>query len=386
MTADLYEKNNRYHVMLSWYEDKKRKQKSVATGIQVKGNNKRKAKTRKDEILKEWEKTISEKSLSNFKDMLFSDYLKRWVEESKDRVQPTTYDIYEHMLNKHLYPYFNTLCVKLISVTPEIISEYYDIKEEEGLSPNTVIKHHGVLRAAMQQALKDKLVKENPCVLAEKPIRKKYRGEYYTADELNVLLEFAKGSPIETPVYLAAYFGMRRSEIIGLRWGAIDFTKKTISVEHKVVRKKENGKMTVYATPDLKTESSYRDLQLDETLIEYLRNLKQRQDANRAINGNCHNHNYDDYLCVNDLGNLIQPDYVTAYFGKIIKRNKLKHIRFHDLRHSCGSLLLDLGYSIKDIQGWLGHSNYQTTANIYVHSDPKNRKNMIDSISNALTI
>ena len=94
---------------------------------------------------------------------------------------------------------------------------------------------------------------------------------------------------------------------------------------------------------------------------------------------------YNDYICVNELGNIINPDYVTSCFGKIIKRNSLKKIRFHDLRHSCASLLLALGYSMKDIQEWLGHSNYQTTANLYSHVDPRNKKNMIMGLSNALT-
>ena len=91
-------------------------------------------------------------------------------------------------------------------------------------------------------------------------------------------------------------------------------------------------------------------------------------------------------MCVDELGGLINPDYVTDMFGKIIKRNDLKRIRFHDLRHSCASLLLALGYSMKDIQEWLGHSNYQTTANLYSHIDPRNKKNMIQGLSNALVL
>ena len=86
------------------------------------------------------------------------------------------------------------------------------------------------------------------------------------------------------------------------------------------------------------------------------------------------------------MGDLINPDYVTHYFIKILKRNSLKRIRFHDLRHSCASLLLSLGYSMKDIQEWLGHSNYQTTANLYSHVDPRNKKNMIQGIANAILL
>ena len=127
-------------------------------------------------------------------------------------------------------------------------------------------------------------------------------------------------------------------------------------------------------------------LPLDDTLFMYLQNLKQQQDMNRERDGNSHVNEYNDYICVNELGELLNPDYVTHYFGKIIKYNSLKKIRFHDLRHSCASLLLTLGYSMKDIQEWLGHSNYQTTANLYAHADPRNKKSMIQGLSSTLSI
>ena len=94
---------------------------------------------------------------------------------------------------------------------------------------------------------------------------------------------------------------------------------------------------------------------------------------------------YLDYVCVNDMGELINSDYVSSAFPKLIKQNGLKHIRYHDLRHSCASLLLSLSYSMKEIQEWLGHSNYQTTANLYSHVDPRNKKNMIAGLTNALS-
>jgi len=382
MTANLYEKNERYHVMLNWYQDEKRKQKSVTTGILVKGNNKRKAEARKNDVLREWEVKILKKDES----ILFADHLKSWILDSKKRVQPTTFDVYEHLLEKHLYPYFIKLGIELQKVTSDIIQQYYSCKINEGLSSNTVIKHHAVMRTALQNAYKSKLITDNPCDFADKPKRTKFRGEFYNADEIKTLLEIAKGTPLETVIFITAHFGLRRSEIIGLKWNAIDFDNHTLTIKHKVVRMKENGKLINYATDELKNESSYRVLPLDDYLISYLKNLKHIQSQNRERNGNSHNNEYNDYICVNGIGDLINPDYVTGYFSKIIKRNNLKHIRFHDLRHSCASLLLALGYSMKDIQEWLGHSNYLTTANLYSHVDPRNKKNMIKGLSSALSI
>jgi len=97
-----------------------------------------------------------------------------------------------------------------------------------------------------------------------------------------------------------------------------------------------------------------------------------------------YNYEYDGYICVNSTGNLLQPDYITETFAKLLKKHKLKKIRFHDLRHSCATLLLNLGFSMKEIQVWLGHSDFQITAKTYAHVDYKNKIVMIDRVSNML--
>lgn len=382
MTGSLQIKSNTYYAVLNFKDENgKRKQKWVCLNLPEK-NNKRKAEQRLSELIAEYAGTEYIEPTK----ILFCDYIKQWVEASKSKVQVTTYDNYVHMLNRHIYPYFEHLKIPLSKVTPNVIQRYHADKIAEGLSPNTVIKHHAIIRSALQQAHKAKLVKENAADLVDKPKRTKYHGNFYNAAEINTLLAAAKGSSIETPIYLAAFFGLRRSEVIGLRWEAVDFETKTITVRHKVVRAKQDGKMTIQATDELKTQSSYRVLPLDETLLAYLKDLKRQQNSNRKRNGSSHNHAYDDYVCVNEMGDLINPDYVTSTFEKLISKHGFKHIRFHDLRHSCASLLLALGYSMKYIQEWLGHSNYQTTANLYSHVEPKNKQNMIQGLSNSLTI
>ena len=382
--AFLSPKNNRYHVVINWYDDNNKRQRQwVATGISVKGNNKRKAETRKNEILDEWKIKILNKG-DNY---LFADYLKTWVIDSKNRLSPTTYDVYEHMMEKHIYPYFHKLNLNLNEVTPTIIQQYYTTKQNEGLSSNTVIKHHAVMRTALQDAI-PKIILENPCDLINKknkPKRTKYHGVFYNEQELRTLLNVAKGTPLEVVIFIAAYFGLRRSEVIGLKWDAIDFTNRTLRVQHKVIRQKVDGKMSEFATDELKTESSYRVLPLDDNLIEFFMNHKHQQNENRTRNGDSHINEYNDYVCVNELGDRLKPDYVTDNFNTLLKRNNLKKIRFHDLRHSCASLLLAIGYTMKEIQEWLGHSDYLTTANIYGHLEQGNRKYIIEGLSNALS-
>jgi integrase len=382
MTGSLQIKNGVFYAVLSFKdENNKWRYKWVCTNLKVK-DNKRRAEAILSDLLTEYLETTCVEPDS----IMLCEYIKEWVAMSKQRVQVTTYDVYSHMLNRHLYPYFKKLGITLNEVTPYIIQKYYSSKLAEGLSTNSVVKHHAIIRSTLQQALRMKLVSENVCDLVDKPKRTKYRGDFYNSEEINALLAVAKGTPIETPIYLAAYFGLRRSEIIGLRWDAVDFSSGTLTVKHKVVRAMKDGKLVNHATNDLKTDSSYRVLPLDERLMSYLREIKNRQDANRKRNGNCHIHEYDPYICVDELGGLINPDYVSYKFGKILKQNNLKPIRFHDLRHSCASLLLALGYSMKDIQEWLGHSNYQTTANLYSHVDPRNKKAMIQGLSSTLVL
>ena len=267
------------------------------------------------------------------------------------------------------------------------IKKYYSSKISEGLSPNTVIKHHGVIRTSLQYAVKSKLIKENVADLADKPKKQKFIGGYYNQDELNLLFEKAKDSSIETVVLLTAYYGLRRSEVLGLKWENIDFNNNIISICHKVVRKfDDDGKLTFSQEDELKSKSSYRMLPLDKDISNHLLTLKRKQTVNMSLFGDCYCRDFIDYICVDAMGGLLKPDYITHKFKKVLKQNNLRKIRFHDLRHSCATLLLALGFDMKSIQEWLGHANLQTTANIYAHVDFSKKNEMLDTVSAKLKI
>ena len=153
--------------------------------------------------------------------------------------------------------------------------------------------------------------------------------------------------------------------MLGLKWESVDLQKKTITVEHKVlVFDKE-----VYASDYLKTSASYRILPLIEVIEKDLLEHKQTIEKNMKMYGNSYNKEYLDYVFVNEFGGLILPNFLTKSMQDIIKANKLKKIRLHDLRHSCASLLLASGVQMKQIQEWLGHANFNTTADVYSHLD-----------------
>ena len=378
MTGSLQIKNGVFYAVLN-FKDKqgKRKQKWISTGLDIKGN-KRKA----EQFLNEAKIEYSGLEYLSPTKVLFCDFIKEWVDLSKMKVQVTTYDNYVHMLNRHIYPYFKEIGVLLSKIKPMDIELYYNEKLKT-LSPNTVIKHHGIIRSCIAYAVKNHLIKENVADLAEKPKRQRFVGGHYSIDELNKLFTVARNSTIETPIIIAAFYGLRRSEVLGLRW---DFEDRIISVRSKVIRgHDEEGKLIFITQDKLKSESSYRSLPLCDFVYNYLKNLKEIQLKNKQQMGSEYDCRYQDYICVNQMGTLISPDYVTSAFAKLLKNNCLRHNRYHDLRHSCATLLVHLGFNLKDVQEWLGHSDFLITANTYTHVDMQNKIKMINTVSKTLS-
>lgn len=162
---------------------------------------------------------------------------------------------------------------------------------------------------------------------------------------------------------------MRREEIIGLKWSAIDFDKKTISIRHTVVEYSLDGKVFVEAKDCAKNKSSVRSLPLVPFIEQRLLIMREEQKECMRVCGSMYCRDYLEYVFVNQLGERMLPDYVTRHFRILLKNKGMRHIRFHDLRHSCASLLFANGVSLKQIQEWLGHSNISTTSNIYTHLD-----------------
>jgi hypothetical protein len=195
------------------------------------------------------------------------------------------------------------------------------------------------------------------------------------------LLEIAEKDELHLVILLTAYYGLCRSEVLGLKWSAIDFTDKKIAIRHKVLE--ESGEIHGYDV--MKTKSSYRTLPLIPVVEEALRNqISFRDEMKKAFRkGYCTD--YEEYICTDALGRLYRPDYVSEHFALLLKNNGLRHIRFHELRHSCASLLLAKKVPMKMIQEWLGHSDISTTSNIYSHLDAESKLESADIIGAALS-
>lgn len=210
--------------------------------------------------------------------------------------------------------------------------------------------------------------------------------QYVSDTELNQLFEAIKGDVLEVIILLTSFYGLRRSEVIGLKWSAFNFEENTFSIKHKVIETVVDNERKIFLKGTVKNNSSFRTLPLVPEIKEVLLKHKENVDKNRKICKNNYNTKYLDYIAVNAIGKIIRPDYVTKHFGDILKSNDLRKIRFHDLRHSCASLLLARGVSMKEIQEWLGHSNYGTTANLYAHLEKDSKKKLANVLSNTLEI
>ena len=363
----LQEKNGFYYIVLSYTDSAgKRRQPWIATGLTVKGNKKRAekmlAETRKDFTIPKGQ--VSELS----PDMAFSDYMRYWLKMMRTAVTETTYSSYCFNVEKHIIPYFEPLGVTLAGLQPRQIQSFY-LHEAETLKNTSILRFHANLHKALKYAVRIDLIASNPVDKVDRPKPQAFMASYYSAEEMEKLFEAAQGHKLELIIQLAAFYGLRRAEVMGLRWEAIDFEAKTLTIRHIVTSTRIDGKKILVEADRAKTKSSLRTLPLVPPIRDRLLMLKGQQDTYRRLCGKSYNRDYLGYLCVDEIGNIIRPNYVSEQFPKLLVKNGLRPIRFHDLRHSCASLLLANGVPMKQIQEWLGHSDFSTTANIYAHLD-----------------
>ena len=382
VAGHLSEKKGYFYAVLTYYDrNGKRKFKWIPTGFPVKGN-KKKAEAFLQEARREFQPE-PEKLIHD--EILFADYMEQWLEIVKSTISISTYSSYSNCVKKIIAPYFRERNIMLQELQAKDIQNFY-LHELRRVSANSVIHYHANIHKALKYAVKIDLIDVNPADKVERPKKNKFIGSFYDADEVNRLFEISEGTKLEIPVLLGAFYGLRRSEAIGLKWNAVNFEKNTLSIHHTVVQCNIDGKRKLIAADTTKTTSSMRTLPLVPFVRERLLALKEKQAENRRLCGNCYNRDYLAYICVDDIGDLIKPSYVTEQFPKLLDKYDMRRIRYHDLRHSCASLLLKNGVQMKEIQDWLGHSDFSTTANTYAHLDYSSKLTSADAMLDGLGI
>ena len=377
MEVSLQQKNKTYYAVFRVRgEDGKLKQKWVSTKIKADGRHKKEAMKKAREIAESYSET-------NYRKILFVDWIQEWLNNKEHQIQVTTMESYRSMVKNHIDPYFRSLNVYLNELTPQQIQNYYNTKAKEigprgkPISGKTIHRQHIVIRGSLEDAVKKNIILFNPADRVDVPKREKFVGCFYNAEQTSQLLDAVKGTLIEGIVTVTVYYGLRKGEALGLKWNAIDFDNNTFEIRHTVV----HYNVTVEKDQTKNSESNSSFPLLPE-IKEMLLQIKAVQDSNRQRLGNT----YIDsgYVFTMPNGKRLNASTLWYHFQKVLETNDLPHIRFHDLRHTTASLLLAKGCNVKKIQEWLRHSNISTTLNIYAHLDYTSKSDTAASISEIL--
>lgn len=409
VTVSIQEKGGIYQAVLS-YKDLTDtwRTKWKSTGIKVKPGNKKLAKEKATNIKETFETEMHEKmrpkrtGIEAQLDMEFIDFMNMRLEEVsiKRKYEYDTYAGYKSNINIHMKEFFgsskdisdNNLSsnktkekkhiYKVREVTPEVVDRFFTYLSIDCKLKNTSIKHYRNQISVAYELLDKKSVMAKPTRGIEHLKQEVFNPETYSMEELNQLLKIVKNDVIEIPVLLAAYYGLRRSEVVGLKWSAIDFENDWIYINHTVVQvsgcanKLVKGKLV--AKNRTKSIHSNRKLPLYKEVKEALLKKKERIELNKQLFKNSYDNRYLEYVCVKDNGDIIKPNHITHRFLKLIRRNKMKEIRFHDLRHTLATELNANGMDLKAIGEFLGHGNLSTTKR-YSHPDDRIKQNVANT-------
>ncbi len=380
MTGSLQEKNGKYYMVLNTQVNGKRKLKWISTGLTVKGN-----KRRAEQLLRETLQAYEAGQKKATPDILFADYIRLWLDCVRRKVDEVTYQGYEVLALRQVAPWFEKKRVKLADVTLALLQQYVDEKASSGrrdgkggLSPRSLRLHKNILYQTLTEAVKSGLLDSNPCQYVVLPKSVRYESHFYTVDQLNQFFQAIQNEPLYPLLKITAIYGLRRSEVLGLKWDSIDFAAGTVTIRHTV------SKVTKAVEKDkTKNATSYRSFPLTEEARSIFQAAQAAEKENRRLFGRQYQEN--DYVFKWDDGHPYSPDYITQKFPVLLKKHGMPHIRLHELRHSCASLLINAGFTLKDVQEWMGHADIKMTANIYGHLDVSRKQTMAAKLSGDLS-
>lgn len=383
---------------LTWYviinlkkaEDGTYPQKFINTHLPERGNKKQAEKILKLELEKYQEQLEREEAEKNNEiylnsnDILFVDYLRDFVDKKKYDIVPSVFKTYMSYVN-NIEDYFNKLHRKplLTEIKASDINDFYFYLRERGLKILTLKHYACVLRPALRQAYLDEILMRNPYDNVKK--LKKDTSEtpkrvYLDDNEMKEFIKVVKEHKVGNFLILDLMSGLRRGELLGLRWSSIDFNKHILSISG-VITMGEDGKAKFvdYA----KTEQSVDDTFMNPYVESILQEIKEKQEYNKTLLGNAYSKEYLDFVCVNEQGIRYLPDYFTKTIKKIVNKFGLKDIHFHSLRHSFCSYLYRKTRDIEAVKKMMRHADIKTTE-IYAHEDDKELKQRMSSVMQSI--
>lgn len=320
--------------------------------------------------------------------LTFDNIVQNFLTHTKATKKLNTYDRYESLYKRHIKKEFGDL--KAMKVSPERLEILFDSKKH--LSGSTLQLIYTVINSSYERAIKQKKLNDNPCKYIDRPTRGKVETEVLTIDEaLKVLdsLDLNKYNDyiMHLALNICLELGLRRGELAGLQWKHIDNNKKTITIEDNLIY--VNGH-TYLNYEDLKTEASSRILPVSDELLKLLEQHRKRQMENKLLYGqhyidNVYNNEKQHFIMTWQNGKVLHPNYYTTRIKKIMKKIGIdKNIRFHDLRHTNATLLVQQKVDFKTLQKRLGHADFNTTMNIYAHVADDLQRDATDKITSLL--
>lgn len=334
---------------------------------------------------KDAEKFLTEKlreldtgTLIDSKNINIRQYFNYWYEQHcLTKLSPTTYESYRRNLDNYILKELGY--IRLEDLQPMHLQAFYTKCSKKGLSNKTILYFHRIIHCALNQAMKWQFITRNVANFVDTPKPKKYNAKFLNDKEIAELINAITNTELYIPVIIAIATGMRRGEILGLTWENVDLENGFIKVTQALYPTKDG---LIILPP--KTENSIRNISIPLTLIDILKDYKEKQDIIKERLGK--DYIYGDLVCCTIDGNAINPTTLNHKFHSLLKENELPLIRFHDLRHSHASLLLKENVQMKAISERLGHSNVNITMNLYSHIYEETNKEIANTFNKFLQV
>lgn len=301
-------------------------------------------------------------------------WLKTWLEEYKrPKVRPTTFESYAWLAGRYIVPVVGH--IKLKDLRPEHLQHLYNEKLKSGLSTRTVRYIHSVIHAALKQAVKNQLVYRNVAEATELPAYNKKEAQALTAEEMDRFLAALEGDRLKAAFVTLLGTGLRRGELLALKWENVDLKKGVIKVRENLVW--VSGRGSIFQPP--KTEKSKRDVPIPDNVLIELRKHKKVQAEEKLKLGELYQDN--DLVFCTEVGTPIIPRNFERKFKALLKKAGLTGVKLHSLRHTYATRLLELGENLKVVQELLGHSRISVTGDIYSHVSPELKREAVAKLN-----
>lgn len=301
-------------------------------------------------------------------------WMDEWLSSYMPNIEETTRIGYKTKIRCYIKPAIGDILIQ--SLRAEHVQRMINDMIAKGLSPKNIRDTYNNINAAMKLAVKIRLVPYNPCEGVSLPKRKKYKADVYTPEMMNKLLDTTKGTDMYIPLLILTTVGLRRGELLALRWEDIDFDNNILRVRRNMVHG-ENG----YIIKAPKSEAGIRDIHLGDDVIKELAEAKEEYMCDMEAYGP----GFQDlgFIVHQNDGSPLHPDSITRKWIRFLDRNNLPRIRLHDLRHSNATALIQAGVNPRVVQQRLGHSDVNITLNTYTHVLPemdKDAASKLDSL------